>query len=84
MGKLEKGVNDLLTKNPDLASEWNNERNEGMRPDEIAYEYQKAVKYVSRGQGCPICHGHNLNGVRKIDSIWSRAIFGISRPEISS
>ena len=65
-----KGVNDLLTKNPLLASEWNYTKNGDLLPDEVAYqsnklvwwkcptcgyEWKSTVNNRNKGNGCPCC-----------------------------
>ena len=64
------GINDLLTNNPDLALDWNNDKNEGLTPDRIvpgsqrkvwwkchicSSEWQATVASRSKGAGCPKC-----------------------------
>ena len=63
------GTNDLLTLNPELAKEWNYEKNQGLRPEEITlgsekkvwwrcargHEWQASVYKRNTGNGCPIC-----------------------------
>ncbi len=68
-----KGVNDLATTNPELAKEWNYEKNINLTPFDVtagsgkrvwwlcekghAYE-QLIIKRVNRGYSCPYCSGH--------------------------
>nr|WP_302945500.1 zinc-ribbon domain-containing protein [uncultured Prevotella sp.] len=64
------GQNDLLSQNPDIAQEWNYEKNKGLTPDMITirngksvwwkcsicgYEWKTSVAHRSEGKGCPIC-----------------------------
>lgn len=63
------GINDLLTLNPELAKEWNYEKNLGLRPEEITlgsekkvwwkcskgHEWQARIIDRHRGSGCPYC-----------------------------
>lgn len=69
--KVLKGFNDLQTVNPDLAKEWNYERNNGLTPDEITtgsdkliwwkcsdcnYEWRTSVANRNNQRtGCPKC-----------------------------
>ncbi len=46
------GKNDLKTVRPDLAEEWNYEKNEGLKPEQVFYKSDKRVWWV-----CNIC-GH--------------------------
>ena len=70
-GKLViKGFNDLATVNPELAKEWNTEKNSGLTADEVhagsnksywwkcsrGHEWQAVmVSRTRRGSGCPYC-----------------------------
>ena len=66
----KKGFNDLSTLFPHVATEWNIEKNNDLSPEMVTpgsgirvwwkcqkcgYEWQSAVKYRTRGHGCPIC-----------------------------
>lgn len=69
-GKLIPGINDLQTRFPELAQEWDFERN-STTPSEImphsdkkvwwicakGHTYEAMVKNRSRGSGCPYCAG---------------------------
>ena len=66
-----KGENDLQTVNPDLAKEWNYEKNEGLIPSDVlpnsnkkvwwrckkGHEWKVAIYNRSIGNGCPFCAG---------------------------
>lgn len=67
-----EGVNDLQTKRPELALEWDYERNAGLSPDKISYRGDKKAWWLcqkcgyswnsrvadrSAGIGCPSCAG---------------------------
>ncbi len=70
--KVKKGFNDLATVRPDLAVEWDYEKNAPLRPDEIVAFYSKKVWwrckkcgnswYISPNarskRGCPYCCNH--------------------------
>lgn len=64
------GVNDLLTTHPDVAKEWNYERNGELSPNQVSYgshkkvwwkcrmcdyEWEALISSRSQGAGCPIC-----------------------------
>lgn len=64
------GENDLLTKNPELAAEWNFEKNYPLRPEDIksgrnkkawwkckrcGFEWEANISSRNRGKGCPKC-----------------------------
>ena len=72
---LVKGINDLKTVNPALASEWDNDRNGNTGPDEVMSGSEKkawwkcslghswrAAVYSrnSAGNGCPYCAGQKV------------------------
>lgn len=67
---LVKGLNDLATTNPNLAKEWNYEKNKGLNPSDVFenarrkvwwicrkcnYEWEAALYSRSRGTKCPAC-----------------------------
>ncbi len=65
-----KGKNDLVTINPKLASEWNYEKNEGLKPEDFTansgkkvwwrcskgHEWQATIDKRNKGSGCPHCY----------------------------
>ena len=67
--KILKGFNDLETINPDLAKEWNTEKNGDLRPSDVSpksskkvwwicefgHEWQATVNDRANGTKCPIC-----------------------------
>ena len=67
--KISKGENDLLTLRPDLAKEWDYDKNEKIKPDEVAlhsnikvwwrcsngHEWKTAIANRAAGRGCPYC-----------------------------
>ena len=67
--KAIKGYNDLQTINPNLAKEWNYEKNNGLTPHDImpnsnkkvwwkckrGHEWQSTVSHRNNGRDCPIC-----------------------------
>ena len=66
-----KGENDLQTVNPDLAKEWNYEKNNGLMPNDVlpssnkkvwwkcdkGHEWQSTIANRTDGHGCPYCSG---------------------------
>jgi hypothetical protein len=66
---LTSGVNDLLTVNPEVASEWDYEKNDGLRPESVAannaskawwrcgkdHSWQAKISNRNNGNGCPYC-----------------------------
>ncbi len=67
--KVLVGYNDLETKNPKLAKEWNYEKNGNLKPSNVTvgsskivfwrcnkgHEWEAAVKSRNNGQNCPYC-----------------------------
>ena len=67
--KILKGFNDLQTINPDLAKEWNHEKNNGLTPFSVSpnshkeawwrcekgHEWQAIIANRNKGIGCPFC-----------------------------
>lgn len=72
--KVLAGYNDLATIKPELAKEWNYERNKDFTPDTVAktshikvwwkcsngHEWEAFISYRSSGSGCPICSNRQL------------------------
>ena len=68
--KLIPGVNDLLTVNPELASEWNYEKNNALTPEDVmpnsgkkvwwkcskGHEWQAKIYHRNNGSSCPVCY----------------------------
>lgn len=70
MGKLLIGINDLATKNPTLAAQWDFEKNNGLTPEQVAsgshkkawwkcpqcqHSWEAQINARNRGNGCPEC-----------------------------
>lgn len=67
-----KGFNDLATLYPEIAAEWDYEKNEGLTPDQITaavkakvwwhcksdHSWQAFVYHRKNGTGCPYCSGN--------------------------
>lgn len=72
--RVVKGINDLETVNPNLASEWHPTKNENTLPSEIAagtnkkvwwrgkcgHEWKASVQSRNSGRGCPYCASQKL------------------------
>jgi DNA-directed RNA polymerase subunit RPC12/RpoP len=68
--RVVKGENDLSTVNPNLAKEWNYERNGNLTPSNVlptsnkkvwwicerGHEWQALISNRTKGSRCPICH----------------------------
>ena len=68
--KVLKGYNDLRTVRPDLAAEWNYEKNDGFSPADIIFdsdkkiwwkcekghEWQTSIANRNKGTACPLCN----------------------------
>ncbi|MBE7082849.1 MAG: hypothetical protein E7378_04180 [Clostridiales bacterium] len=72
--KILKGSNDLSTINPNLASEWNYEKNGDLKPEDFmagsgkkvwwkcnnGHEWQSTINNRNKGRGCPHCAGQKV------------------------
>ena len=72
--RLIAGFNDLATRSPALAKEWNYEKNGDLRPEDVSYgspkaywwkcekghEWQASCNNRERSQGCPFCLGNRV------------------------
>ena len=72
--KILKGYNDLASKNPILAEEWNYDKNSGLLPTMVSefshkkvwwicskgHEWESRIADRSSGNGCPICAGQKI------------------------
>lgn len=87
--KLLQGYNDLATVHPEIAKEWNYEKNGELEPNEVKYsanlkvwwkcseghEWQAYVFNRSKGVGCPICTNHSvLEGFNDLASTHPRLV----------
>ena len=68
------GYNDLNTNNPNLAKEWNYNKNGSLTPEKVTnnsgkkvwwicdkgHEWQAGINDRQRGDGCPYCSGHKV------------------------
>lgn len=83
--RVLKGINDLATTNPDLAKEWNYDKNIDLTPCDVtagsrkkvwwlcekghAYE-QLIIKRTNRGYSCPYCSGYKaLRGFNDLATV---------------
>ena len=80
--KLLKGFNDLATTNPELAKEWNYNKNGNLKPSDVMSGSNKKVWWVGKcghewqatinsrkNVGCPICDGKKiLKGFNDLES----------------
>lgn len=82
--KISKGYNDLQTLNPNLAKEWNYEKNDGLTPANITsgsnkkvwwrcskgHEWQASIKNRNKKIGCPYCAGQKvLEGYNDLQTV---------------
>lgn len=68
------GYNDLETINPNLAKEWDYEKNESLKPSEVVFgskkkvwwrcsnnhSWQAQIIYRNNGRGCPVCANRKI------------------------
>ena len=73
--KVLEGYNDLATLNPELAKEWNFEKNGDLKPKQVTasssqkvwwkcskgHEWQTSISHRSKGSGCPHCHRERIS-----------------------
>lgn len=78
--RVSAGVNDLKTYSPDIASEWDHQRNGGLKPEEVmpfsnrkvwwvcerGHHWQCSIQIRQRGTGCPYCMGKVHRGSKLI------------------
>ena len=71
--KVWQGFNDLKTKFPEIASEWNYEKNNELKPENVSmgsnkvvwwkcslgHEWKSSINNRTRGNKCPICSKEN-------------------------
>ena len=69
--KIDKGFNDLASKCPEVAKEWNYEKNKELKPSMVTassnkkvwwkcakgHEWETVICARTRGNGCPYCSG---------------------------
>lgn len=82
--KVLKGYNDLRTLNPDLAKEWNYEKNEGLKPEhftpnsgkivwwkcKMGHEWKSSIHNRNYKHGCPYCAGKKaIKGVNDLSTL---------------
>lgn len=74
MAKLEKGVNDLATVNPELAAQWHPTKNGDLKPADVTagskkkvwwrcdngHEWEASINHRAKGTGCPYCAGKKV------------------------
>lgn len=72
--KVQTGFNDLATTHPQLAKEWNYEKNDSLRPTQIVagsnkkvwwkctkgHEWKTSIANRQRGTKCPYCLNHKI------------------------
>ena len=76
MGKLIVGKNDIETLYPELALEWNYDKNGALTPKDITpgshkkvwwkcpvcnYEWESTIAHVARTDKCPVCNKRKKN-----------------------
>ena len=72
--EVQEGINDLATRSPAVAAEWNNKRNGSLKPTmvtaysnkrvywicEKGHEWASVINTRTRGSKCPYCAGRKL------------------------
>ena len=86
-----KGENDLQTANPTLASEWNYEKNENLKPENFTansgkkvwwkcrkgHEWQATIVSRNRGNGCPICSSEQRTSFPEYAIVYYLSKYGL-------
>lgn len=82
--KLERGVNDLATTMPEIAAQWDYEKNGGLTPEDVragsgdrvwwkcerGHSWQTAVYHRKAGHGCPFCTAAKVrSGVNDLGTV---------------
>ena len=82
--RVLRGYNDLQTINPNLANEWNFEKNNGLTPADVlpgsskkvwwkcnkGHEWKATISSRNKGKGCPYCSGRfATKGVNDLQTI---------------
>lgn len=71
---LKPGINDLATRSPDLAAEWDPDKNTPLKPSDVpmysqasvwwrcekGHSWKNTVNHRVQGQGCPYCAGNRI------------------------
>ena len=80
-----KGFNDLATVRPDIASEWNDSKNQDLKPNEVTshsgkkvwwkclkgHEWQATIASRTDGCGCPICSNRKVKkGYNDLETLY--------------
>jgi len=81
---LLPGVNDLMTLNPELASQWHPTKNENLTPQDVmcgsrrkvwwlcneGHEWEASIKARHAGNDCPVCAGKVLMpGINDLETV---------------
>ena len=80
--KILVGENDLASKNPKLATEWNYEKNGDLLPTHVfpstnkkvwwkcvlGHEWEATINSRNNGRGCPFCSGRNYPKIHCIET----------------
>lgn len=80
---VSTGVNDLATRNPELAAQWDYDKNDGVTPRDIlpgsnkkywwvcpecGNEWQAVVGSRNSGCGCPKCKGKRISESKRANN----------------
>ena len=89
--KIIRGKNDLQTANPNLAKEWNYEKNNGLTPIDVmpnsgkkawwkckkGHEWQATIASRNKGSGCPICNFERNTSLPKYAIVYYLKKYGL-------
>lgn len=86
-----KGENDLQTVNPQLANEWDYEKNGALKPDEFTansgqkvwwkcnkgHEWQAVIRSRNTGCGCPVCNSERRTSFPEYALVYYLKKYGV-------
>lgn len=96
--KILSGYNDLATKNPQLITEWDYEKNKGILPEEVSpyshkkvwwkclmcnFEWCAEIKSRNGGCGCPECGKRKLSSIQRNNKLRERGSLADNNPRLA-
>ena len=97
--RVMPGFNDLATKNPEVAADWNYEKNGDLSPHQITFgsgkkvwwickkcgnEWQQTVSVRTKGEGCPACGKTRGQIVRNRQIIEEKGSLQDNNPDVAA
>ncbi|MBR4230817.1 MAG: hypothetical protein IKR74_01500 [Bacilli bacterium] len=95
--KVLKGYNDIVTTDPEIAKEWNYEKNYPLTPDSVVvgsgkkvwwkcekgHEWETSIYHRKKGTGCPICGQKQGKETLIKKMIFEKGSLAENNPELS-